>query len=123
MHLTQLKDIYYATFSSNLFYGSQIWAQSSKTILYKISVLQRKAIRIMTFSDFQDHSEPLFKKLNILKAEDNIFLLNCLFVHDYFNGNLPHSFDNVFRKVNESYPILTRSADRGCLAINTSNSI
>jgi hypothetical protein len=51
--LHHLKNIYYATFSSNLFYGSQVWGQSSKTLSDKISRLQRKAVRIMLFSDFQ----------------------------------------------------------------------
>ena len=35
-----LKNIYYATFSSNLFYGSQIWGQTSTNVIEKISILQ-----------------------------------------------------------------------------------
>ena len=45
----------------------------------------------MTFSDVRAHSDPLFKELKILKANDNIFLHNCIFVHDYFHGKLPTS--------------------------------
>ena len=78
--LNHLKNIYYATFSSNLFYGSQVWGQSLQTVIDKISVLQRKAVRIMTFSQFTAHSDPLFKDLKILKVNDNIFLQNCLCV-------------------------------------------
>ena len=37
--LAHLKNIYFATFSSNLFYGAQIWGQSSKTVIDKISIL------------------------------------------------------------------------------------
>ena len=60
----------------------------------------------MTFSNFDAHSEPLFKELKILKIKDNIFLQNCLFVHDYFHGNLPKSFNNTFTKVgNIAIPI------------------
>ena len=57
----QLKNVYYATFSSNMNYGSQIWGQSSKLVQDKITILQKKALRIMTFSDFKAHSEPLLK--------------------------------------------------------------
>ena len=34
----------------------------------------------MTFSDFKAHSVPLFGNLKILTFNDNITLLNCLFV-------------------------------------------
>ena len=59
--------------------------QSLQTVIDKISLLQRKAVRLMTFSNFDAQSEPLFKELKILKIKDNIFLQNCLFVHDYFH--------------------------------------
>ena len=120
--LTHLKNIYYATFSSNLFYGAQVWAQSSKAVLDKISILQRKAVRILTFSNFRAHSEPLFKELKILKAQDNIFLHNCLFVYDYFHGNLPDSFDNTFNKVKDIHTLLTRNANDGSIALPMCNS-
>ena len=83
--LKHLKNIYFATFSSNVTYGSQVWGQSLQTVIDKISLLQRKVVRLMTFSNFDAHSEPLFKEPKILKVKDNIFLQNCLFVHDYFH--------------------------------------
>ena len=46
----------------------------------------------MTFSDFKAHSNPIFKELKILKVEDSIHVLNCLFFHDYFNNKLPKPF-------------------------------
>ena len=112
-----LKNIYYATFSSNLFYGSQVWTQSSQAVMNKISLLQRKAVRILTFSNFRDHTEPLFKELEILKVRDNIFLQNCLFVYDYFHDNLPDSFKNTFNKVDDIHSLLTRNANDGSLAL------
>ena len=51
----------------------------------------------MTFSEFKAHSEPLFKQLEILKFRDSIAVNNCLFVHDYFNNDLPLSFSNIFK--------------------------
>ena len=50
-----LKNIYHATFSSNLFYGTQVWGLTTETARNKISLLQKKAVRIMTFTDFQEH--------------------------------------------------------------------
>ena len=79
--LKELKNIYHAIFSSHLMYGCQIWTQKLNSVSDKISILQKKAMRIMTFSDFNTHSDPLFKKLEILKFKDYIVLQNCTFVH------------------------------------------
>ena len=103
-----------------MWHGSQVWGQSLQTVIDKISLLQRKAVRLMTFSNFDAHSEPLFKELKILKIKDNIFLQNCLFVHDYFN--LPKSFNNTFTKVENTHTSFRRNARDGYIAIPSYNS-
>ena len=77
----------------------------------------KNAVRIMTSSDVKAHSEPLFKKFEILKFKDNIVLQNCLFAYDYLKGNLPNSFINTFKGVDDTYPIITRSAVTGQLVV------
>ena len=72
--LNELKNVYQAIFSSHLIYGCQIWSQKLLSVTDKISILQKNAVRIMTYSDFNAHSEPLFKQLDILKFKDNIVL-------------------------------------------------
>ena len=76
----------------------------------------------MTFADFRAHASSIFKELDILKVADNISLLNCLFVHDYFNGNLPKSFDNTFVKIQDIHSFATRSAINGSLVLPSLNS-
>ena len=120
--LKHLRNIYFATFSSNLYYGSQVCGLTSQTVIDKISLLQRKAIKIMAFSDVRAHSDPLFKELKILKSNDNIFLQNCIFVHHYFHGKLPTPFNNIFNKVNKTLTLFTRNANDGKLTLPTSNS-
>ena len=115
--LNELTNIYHAIFSSHLMYGCQIWTQKLLSVTDKISILQKNAVRIMTFSDFKAHSEPLFKQLEILKFKDNIVLQNCLFVYDYLKGNLPNSFDDTFNRVDEIHSIETRGAKIGMLSI------
>ena len=63
------------------------------------------------------HSEPLFKKLDILKFTDNISLYNCVFVFDFLHGNLPKSFCETFRKIEDSHDTETRQACTGMLSI------
>ena len=108
--------------SHHIMYGCQIWTQKLCSVTDKISILQKNAVRIMTFSDFNAHSEPLFKKMDILKFKDNIVLQNCIFVYDYLKGNLPISFVNTFKRVDETHPTITRSANTGQLAIPRYNS-
>ena len=45
----------------------EIWRLTYKTYLKPISIIQKKAIRIVTFSDPRCPSEPLFKSLKLLK--------------------------------------------------------
>ena len=98
-------------------YGCQIWTQKILSVSDKVSILQKNAVRIMTFSDFKAHSEPLFKQLEILKFKDSIALQNCLFVHDHLRGNLPSSLDKIFTRVNEIHSTNTKSAKLGMLNI------
>ena len=79
----KLLSIYYAIFSSHMIFGCQTWGLNSSTSHFKkIITLQKRAMRIMTFSQFNAHTEPLFKKLGILKMKDPMSLFNCLFIHD-----------------------------------------
>ena len=59
----ELKNVYHAIFSSHILYGSQVWTSKLISVTDKISRLQKTAMRIMTFSEFRAHSEPLLKKL------------------------------------------------------------
>ena len=77
----------------------------------------------MNFSDSRANSQPLFKEQKILKVEDNIFLQNCLFVYDYFKGNLPKSFHNIFTKTENIHSIFTRNANKGIVVPNMFNTI
>ena len=111
----ELKNIYHAIFSSHILYGSQVWTSKLISVTEKISRLQKSAMRIMTFSEFRAHSEPLFKKLEILKFSDSISVNNCSFVYDYFHNNLPVSFTNTFFRTDDLYQYSTRQATSGQL--------
>ena len=113
----ELRNIYHAIFSSHILYGSQVWTPKLISVTDKISTLQKTAMRIMTFSEFKAHSEPLFKKLQILKFCDSLVLNNVLFVYDYFHSNLPSSFNKIFIRTDDLYEYSTRQATSGKLFI------
>ena len=107
----------HAIFSSYILYASHVWTPKLISVADRISRLQKAAMRIMTFSEFRAHSEPLFKKLEILKFRDSIAVNNCSFVYDYLNKNLPVSFTNTFIRTNDLYEYSTRQATTGKLYI------
>lgn len=112
---SELISIYYAIFSSVMLYGSQIWGQTFSSSIEKIFKLQKNAVRLITFSEFRAHTDPLFKELNILKIRDSITLQNCLLVHDYLHKNLPANFENYFIAIKDLYHIKTKNSNSGLL--------
>ena len=120
--LNELKNVYHAIFSSHLMYGCQIWTQKLLSVTDKMSILQKNGVRIVTYSAFNAHIEPLFKQVDILKFNDNIVLQNCLFVYDYLKVNLSSSFKFTFNRVKEPHSIKTRMAETGMLSIPRFNS-
>ena len=77
-----------------------------------ISKLQKRALRIMTNSRYNAHSEPLFKQLHLLEVKD-IFDVQCLkFWYKFVNNELPNYFRNMFTYNYELHDFETRNRDR-----------
>ena len=75
----------------------------------RLSKLQKRAIRIMTNSKYNAHTDPLFKSLKLLKIKD-IFDVQCMkFWYKFVNNNVPTYFASMFRYNHELYEIQTRS--------------
>ena len=81
--------------------------------------LQKRAIRIITFSKPDEHSEPLFKELEILKLTDLVTLHNALLIYHYYYNLLPSSFENFFQTVASVHSYNTRLASKSTYYINT----
>ena len=57
-------------FYSQILYGCLNWQFTAQSNLDKLLILQKKFVRIITFSDFNAHTLPLFSKLKILMLRD-----------------------------------------------------
>ena len=66
----------------------------------------------MNYSNFREHSSPLFKKLNILKFPDLLLYRIALFMYDYYTDRLPQAFSDFFEKVNNRHNYNTRLSAR-----------
>ena len=95
----ELRSIYFAIFDSHLNYANFIWAQNSNAI-QQIIILQKKAIKTISFQPQNSHSSPFFffsQKNNILKFSDKTVIGNILFISKAMNNMLPPIFKNWFQ--------------------------
>ena len=82
---------------------------------------QDKALRIISFKQFLEPSEPLYNQLKINSLKNNIILNNCLFVFDNLTNNLPNVFDQFFRPFKEPHNHNTRESQQYLLNIPKTN--
>ena len=92
-----LVSIYYAIFHSHISYACQVWAQRENIYTKRIFLLQKRAARIISKSDWLSHTSPIFYDLKILKFFDIVKFLNILFVYKFLNGKVPSAIRNTFK--------------------------
>ena len=118
-----LLNIYYAIFNSHLIYGCQIWGQHKSQLLEKLNIIQNKALRIINFKSPRDHADPLYHHSKILKLNDHISLMNCLFAYDQHKQNLPGVFKDYFVPVSEIHDHNTRATEKQNFSIPQSKTL
>ena len=76
-----------------------------------VNKLQKRCIRILTFSDFNSHTIDLSAKLKMLKAQ-NIFTLNKLiFMIDYIKSSIPDELKRLFTFIYDIHSYITHSSE------------
>ena len=96
-----LRTLYFATFHSHLLYCANILGCASKSEMKRITILQKKAIRLITNSSYNSHTKPLFEKLKILPFDDILHEQKMIFMHSVYNNYAPVSFSNIWTKNND----------------------
>ena len=116
-----LKIVYFAIFDSILRYGIQVWGQHRSQAIKEISKNLEKTIRIISFKERTEATNPLFKILKIMKIKDILTYNNCLFVHDQINEKLPNTSAEYFIIASNQYSYNTRGSKYKTI-IKTNNS-
>ena len=86
--------IYNALILPHINYGLLLWGKNFK----RIFKLQKWAVRAITCSKYNAHTEPIFFKLKLLKIESIHKIALLKFFHRYTNGSLPNYFENFFEQ-------------------------
>ena len=87
--------LYYSLFHSHLSYSTNAWAVNTNSTK-RILNLQKKAVRLITFSEFDAHSLPLFTQLRILSFNDFVKFSNITFIFNLLNRNFPAPLYETF---------------------------
>jgi hypothetical protein len=85
-----LMTLYQSLIQCHINYGLEAWGSSSS--IERLYKLQKRSIRTINQKSYNYHTEPLFKKCNILTVRDQYKLNVSTFMHRYKDNKLPKSF-------------------------------
>ena len=95
-------NILVSRFYSFLIFGLVTQGDTYHSTINPLLVLRKKAIRAITLvSDYHEHTNPIYIKLQIPKIHDLVYFNNAIFMYYYYSGNLPSTFDSFIFKVNQ----------------------
>ena len=110
-----MRILYYSLVYPHLLYAIEVWGSAGDTYLNKLLMLQKRIVRLITFSDkrqfdysFQP-SDPLFSKLGFHKIFDIFKLMLCKFIFKCLNKTSPINFHAWFILTSQLHTHNTRS--------------
>ena len=87
--------LYNSIFHCHVLYAIQIWSCTNSGLINEIFKLQKTAVRIISGSAYNAHTEPLFKSLEILPLPDLILFSKLQFMQKFTQNFLPISFSET----------------------------
>ena len=94
-----------------LYYCNLAWGGTYKTNFQRIAILQKRALRIVNNSTYDANTDPIFKKLELLKISRHSFVSIRIFMYSFKNSTLPSKFNNLFFMNNQIHNYNTRNAN------------
>ena len=107
LNVNSLKHLYNALVLPYLFYCCEVWGNTSKYLIERVIVLQKRAVRVISKSEYRAHTLPLFSKYKLLKFNDIVQFKTLLFMHKAKEGSLPDNIQ-LFFKLKPRTNVVTR---------------
>ena len=104
LSLWGLKALYYSLVHCHLVYANIIWSSAKESTLKLLFLKQKAAVRIISSSSYNAHTEPIFKKLNILPLPKLTLFFKLQFFQQFKNGILPSGLRNMWSTTSELNP-------------------
>ena len=95
-----LLKIYRSLIEPYISYGLIAWGQADNSSLNKIPILQKRALRLMYFSDRRAHAIPLFVRSGVLPLNMLYFKYSAILMHDISNNQAPFKISELFVRSN-----------------------
>ena len=91
-----LQNLYHSFIFPYLIYCVEIWGSASDAHLLPLILLQKKIVRVISFSPYLAHTKEIFLKLNILPFKD--LVVHRIGIQMFKNnvGFLPNAVENLF---------------------------
>ena len=96
-------------------YDISVWGFTFKSYFEKLSIIQKKIVKVITFNKQIGSSTPIFSYLEFLKIDDIHQFQLLSFVYDYQNKLAPAYFHNFFVQCAQIHSYSTRLASCGDL--------
>jgi hypothetical protein len=78
-----------------IFYNSIVfWGYTNSNHMIRLITLQKRAVRVITFSRFDNHSQPLFQKLDIMPLKKRLLFNSSIYI--YLQSFVFFEFNKVF---------------------------
>ena len=79
-----------------LTYSVDLWGNTAEKYLDPLIKVQKKIVRIITFSPYLSHTDPIFRDLNILPFFELVTQRNGVLMFKYSIHVLPNSIEDLF---------------------------
>ena len=101
-------NIYNSLFKSHIDYGSVVWSGAlTHNQLGRLVRAQKRCVRNIVGAGYREHTNPIFKRLSLLKMVDILDFNNFTFMHKFTYGKLPSSFQSIFKPTNRENRSMT----------------
>ena len=88
--------MFYSLIHCHLIYAIHIYSCATDSLLKSLFIKQKNALRIITNSKYNAHTEPIFKKLSILPFPKLCEFFKIQFMQSFVQQFLPSSFENTW---------------------------
>lgn len=95
--------VYCSLVMPHITYCLEVWGNTYKTNLHSLTVLQKRAIRIVHNAGFRDHTNALFLKSKALKFVDLVNFYTLQVLYKAYNNMLPNNIQQLFKNKEVKY--------------------
>ena len=101
-----LINLYYSFIYPYLIYCIESWGNATDCHLNQLFLMQKRVVRLITFSDYNVPTTTIFQAVNILPLQKIVYDRIGIMMYKYANGLLPQVMNDLYITNNEihSYP-------------------